>query len=95
MKMMCCPINGLRNITEFLYGGEVKPMPNPLSTSDREWAEYIFIQNNTNGIVKEWWMHVPTSTWFIAERDTSTDEVMKTYLASKIYDLRVEFDSKV
>lgn len=95
MKMMRCPINGLRNISEFLYGGEVKQMPDPISCSDREWSEYVFIQNNTNGVVTEWWMHVPTSTWFIAERDTASDQVIKTFLASEIYNTRVEFDLKV
>ena len=94
MKMMPCPVNGLRNISEFLYGGEVKDMPDPISGSDREWSEYIFIENNINGIVKEWWMHIPTSTWFIAERCTTTDEVKNTFLPSELYNQRIDFDSK-
>lgn len=27
MKIMICPLNGPRNISEFTYGGEFKPMP--------------------------------------------------------------------
>ena len=94
MKMMCCPLNGTRNISEFMYAGEVKDMPDPKAGTNREWSEYIFIEDNINGIVREWWMHIPSSTWFIAERCRSTDEVKSTYLPSLIYKERVEFTSK-
>ena len=91
MKMMPCPMNGLRNITEFICGGEVENMPDPTTGSDREWAEYLFIENNTKGIVREWWMHTPTSYWFIAERNTATEEIIKTYPASELYAQRIDF----
>ena len=39
MKIMMCPLNGPRNISEFTYGGEFKPMPDPVNCSDAEWAE--------------------------------------------------------
>jgi len=29
---------------------------------------------------KEWWYHGPSGTWFIAERNTLTDKVSRTYL---------------
>jgi sarcosine oxidase subunit delta len=29
--------------------------------------------------VREWWFHVPSGYWFIAERDTATDEILHTY----------------
>jgi sarcosine oxidase subunit delta len=29
---------------------------------------------------KEWWCHTPSNTWFIAERDTALDRVVRTYL---------------
>ena len=91
MKMMPCPMNGLRNITEFICGGEVENMPDPTTGSDHEWAEYLFIENNTKGIVREWWMHTPTSYWFIAERNTATEEIIKTYPASELYAQRIDF----
>ena len=34
MKIMICPLNGPRNISEFTYGGELKPMPDPVNCSD-------------------------------------------------------------
>ncbi len=91
MKLMPCPMNGLRNISEFVCGGEVVSMPAPNSCSSREWADYLFMENNTKGVVQEWWLHVATSYWFIAERDTVTNEIIKTYPADEIYRQRVDY----
>lgn len=88
---MPCPINGLRNISEFICGGDVEEMPHPENASDHEWAEYLFIENNHKGIVREWWMHVPTSYWFIVERNTETEEIITTYPSSELYKHRIEF----
>lgn len=85
MKTMHCPLNGSRNISEFVSGGEVTRMPEPTETDDRAWADYIWMSNNTAGIVTEWWCHVPTSYWFIAQRNTVTDEILRTYPASEIF----------
>ena len=93
MKIMNCPLNGPRNISEFVWGGEVKPMPDPARVSDREWAEYVHIENNTAGVVREWWCHLPTSFWFIAERHTVTDEILRTYPAGEVFKSRVEFSA--
>src|SRR6185295_14300256 len=82
MKILNCSLNGPRNISEFVWGGEVKPMFDLGVASDRVWAEFVFIEDNTAGIVREWWCHVPTSFWFIGERNTVTDEVVRTYPAS-------------
>lgn len=91
MKILNCPLNGPRNISEFVWGGEVKPMPDPVDGSDRDWAAYTFIENNTRGIVREWWLHAATSYWFIAERNTETDEIIRTYPATEMFSTRVEF----
>jgi sarcosine oxidase subunit delta len=91
MKIMPCPLNGPRNISEFVWGGEVKAMPDPTACSDDEWAEYVFLEDNPAGVVREWWCHVPTSYWFIAERNTVTDEIVRTYPASELYAGRASF----
>ena len=78
MKIMDCPLNGPRNISEFICGGEVRAMPDPASATDGAWVDYLFMQNNTAGIVTEWWCHVPTTYWFIARRDTRTEEILET-----------------
>ena len=77
MRIMNCPLNGPRNITEFASMGEVKDMPEP-GASDRDWAAFLFLENNTAGVVDEWWLHTPTNYWFIARRNTVTDEVLET-----------------
>lgn len=67
-------------------------MPDPMNGSDREWAEYTFIENNTKGVVHEWWQHAPTSFWFIAERNTETNEIIRTYAANELFKSRVDFE---
>lgn len=84
MKMMICPINGARSISEFFYGGELRSMPDPHTTEDTVWADYVFNRNNAPQIKKEWWCHTPSNTWFIAERNTGSDEILRTYLLSEI-----------
>jgi sarcosine oxidase, subunit delta len=80
MKLLNCPVNGVRPIAEFVYGGEYREMPNPDTSDDKTWASYVHYRDNAPGLKKEWWYHTPSGTWFIAERNTLTDEVMTTYL---------------
>lgn len=91
MKIMTCPLNGPRNISEFSYGGEVRDMPDQNSCSNEEWADYVFNKDNQIAIVREWWMHTPSSYWFIVERHTATDEIIRTYDAKEIFNQRVDF----
>jgi sarcosine oxidase subunit delta len=78
MRIMHCPLNGPRNITEFVCFGEVRDMPDPAASSDSEWTAYLFLENNSAGTVDEWWLHAPTNFWFIARRNNVTDEVLET-----------------
>ena len=80
MKIMNCPINGLRPLQEFHFGGEVRAMPDSASATDAQWADYVFNRDGRPGIRREWWYHIPSGTWFIAERDNTSDEVRQTYL---------------
>ncbi len=91
MKIMTCPLNGPRNISEFAYGGEVVAHPDPHRCSDEDWAAFVFLENNAAGVVREWWCHVPTAYWFIAERDTVTEEILRTYPASEVFKERRDF----
>lgn len=84
MKILTCPINGPRPITEFTYGGEYRPMPDPHTASDAAWADYVFNRNGGPGMKWEWWCHTPSTTWFIAERDTVRDVVMRSFLFDDI-----------
>ena len=81
---MPCPVNGLRNISEFVCGGEGAAPPGA-DASAAEWAAHVFLHDNPAGVVREWWQHVPTSYWFVAERDTRSDEILRSYPASEIF----------
>jgi sarcosine oxidase subunit delta len=93
MKIMSCPLNGSRNISEFVCGGEVTEMPAAITAPDVAWADYVFMENNSAGLVREWWLHVISGYWFIAERHTVTDEIIRTYPASEVFTERVEFEA--
>lgn len=80
MKILTCPVNGPRPISEFAYGGEVRTMPDGTNCTDREWADYVFNRSGVPGVKIEWWYHIASGTWFYAERDTVTDRVIRTWL---------------
>ena len=83
MKLLLCPINGLRPLSEFLFGGEVRDMPTAGTVTDEEWADYVFNRQGEPGVRKEWWYHTASGTWCIAERDNLKDEFVRTYLYSR------------
>ena len=85
MKQLLCPLNGLRNISEFTYGGEVETMPDPDEASAKQWSNYIFYHHNDIAVVTEWWCHTATSYWFIVQRHTMTDEIVKTFDSSELF----------
>lgn len=83
MKIMTCPINGPRPVSEFAYAGALRDMPDPASATDAQWSDYVFNRQGKTGIKREWWYHIASGVWFIAERDTAADRVVRTYLYGK------------
>ena len=92
MKIMTCPLNGPRNIQEFICAGPVEAHPDPNRCTDAEWADFVYMEENRAGVVREWWCHAATSYWFIAERDTVSDEILATYPADRVFSERVSFE---
>ncbi len=82
MKLITCPVNGPRPVSEFVCHGEHREMPDPAGASDDQWSDYVFNRSGAPAVKREWWCHVPSGIWFIAERDTLADRVIKTYLWS-------------
>lgn len=80
MKLMTCPVNGPRPLQEFHYGGEFREQPDPLTATDDVWVDYVFNHSGEPGIKREWWCHIASGIWFLAERDNQSDEILKTYL---------------
>jgi heterotetrameric sarcosine oxidase delta subunit len=81
MVILDCPNCGPRNTQEFRYGGEYNPRPKaPQQTSDEAWTDYVYMRANKQGVQKEWWYHRSgCQLWFLAERHTQSNEVLKTY----------------
>ncbi len=45
----------------------------------RELNAYVYFRRNAAGVQREWWHHrFGCQSWFLAERDTRTNEVLKT-----------------
>jgi sarcosine oxidase subunit delta len=77
MKLIPCPLNGLRPVGEFACLGPAKPMPAD-DAAPEAWADYAYAEDNPAGPILEWWLHVPSGTMFVAERDTVTDTMIRT-----------------
>jgi sarcosine oxidase, subunit delta len=78
VKIINCPLNGPRNVQEFVCAGEV--IQEPLQDAPIEaWADFVFLENNTLGVVHEWWCHVASNYWFIVTRDTASEEILATH----------------
>jgi sarcosine oxidase subunit delta len=67
-------------VNEFAYAGEVLRRPRE-KPSARELGSYIHFRTNVAGVQREWWYHrFGCELWFLAERDTRTNEVLRTEL---------------
>jgi sarcosine oxidase subunit delta len=79
MLRLPCPYCGVRDQSEFRFGGEasiVRPA-NPEAASDEEWADYLFYRDNLKGVHRERWLHnFGCRQWFLVERDTVTHEIL-------------------
>jgi len=65
-------------VNEFAYAGELSTRPKQEPTL-RELAAYVYLRRNVAGIQREWWFHrFGCELWFQAERDTRTNEVLRT-----------------
>jgi heterotetrameric sarcosine oxidase delta subunit len=82
MLQLECPWCGLRDETEYHYGGQAHvPYPeDPTALTDQEWAEYLFFRDNPKGPFAERWVHsTGCRRWFNVVRDTRTYEVLAVY----------------
>ena len=76
--LLTCPNCGVREVTDFGYGGELTSRPSE-APSRRELFTYVYFRRNAAGPQREWWYHRSgCRAWFIAERDTTTNVVAWT-----------------
>ena len=74
-----CPNCGLREFTEFSYGGETNARPAP-GTAPEALADYLFVRRNAAGEQQEWWYHRSgCRSWFLARRDTVSNRFVDSY----------------
>jgi sarcosine oxidase, subunit delta len=82
VQLIECPWCGPREEVEFHYGGQahVSYPEDPHALSDEEWAEYLFVRDNTRGPFAERWVHaLGCRRWFNAIRDTVTYRFHRVY----------------
>ncbi len=79
-----CPWCGLRDESEFSYGGQahiVRP-EDPDQLDDQAWADYLFFRRNDLGSFRERWYHVlGCRRWFNVRRNTLTYRIDEVYPA--------------
>jgi sarcosine oxidase subunit delta len=76
--LLGCPHCGPRPVEEFRFQGEVTRRP-ASDASLRELTDYVYFRDNVAGVQREWWYHrTGCRVWFVAQRDTRTNEVLRT-----------------
>jgi sarcosine oxidase subunit delta len=73
-----CPLCGPRDVAEYRYGGEIQARPSPGSTV-ADWSAYLYDRQNVAGVERAWWFHrAGCRRWLQVERDTRTNDVIRT-----------------
>jgi heterotetrameric sarcosine oxidase delta subunit len=76
--LLPCPNCGPRDVNEFSYQGEITVRPREAPDLP-ELTSYLYLRDNVAGVQREWWFHRDgCELWFQAERDTRTNEVLRT-----------------
>lgn len=87
MLLIHCPYCAMaRPETEFRNSGEAHVLrpADPAVTSDRAWAEFVYLRTNPKGVIAERWRHVHgCGRFFNAVRDTVSDAFLVTYKAGE------------
>ena len=79
--LLTCPHCGIREVTDFGFGGEVSSRPKAQPTR-RELNTYAYFRRNVAGVQREWWFHAGgCGRWLIATRDTTTGVVSESSAA--------------
>lgn len=78
-----CPYCGRRDVAEFTYQGDANRVrPDPASTDQNAWNEYVYDRVNTRGPHKEFWQHSGgCRAHLIVERDTATHDILSVGFA--------------
>ncbi len=76
MILLPCPWCGPRDAEEFGYVGEMRARPDPVTTTMKEWRDYLYLRRNVAGWTTERWYHqMGCRRYLLVDRDTTTNEV--------------------
>jgi len=74
--LLPCPWCGPRDAAEFGYVGELSVRPDPRTTTQQEWRDYLYLRRNVAGRTTERWYHrMGCRRYLVVRRDTITNEV--------------------
>lgn len=76
MLRIDCPFCGMRDHSEFAYGGDGSVAYPALDATLEAWHEAVFMRENIRGVQTETWQHLHgCRMWLRVERDTVTHEI--------------------
>ena len=76
MLRISCPFCGVRDHSEFSYGGDASVEYPALDAPESEWLEAVFQRENLDGVILETWQHLQgCRMWIVVERDTRTHAI--------------------
>ena len=82
MLLIACPYCGTRPELEFVYGGQahVARPQDPAAVDAQDWADFLYMRDNTRGLHAERWRHTHgCGRFFNALRDPRSDRFLGTY----------------
>lgn len=80
MLRIACPYCGVRDQTEFRFGGPSHIARPAFEVNDAVWTDYLFFRENPKGMHYERWVHeYGCGRWFNVARDTITHEIHAVY----------------
>jgi len=82
MLRIPCPNCGIRDFTEFRYGGDAtKKRPSVACTDIAAWHDHVFLFDNPKGWHREYWQHLlGCRQWLTVERNTEDNRVGQSFL---------------
>jgi heterotetrameric sarcosine oxidase delta subunit len=84
MLRLDCPYCGMRDETEFRYGGEAN-RARPTGSQIADWSHYLYWRGNHCGPHTELWLHVSgCRRWLKVVRDTRTNTILRVADATAV-----------
>lgn len=76
MLRIPCPFCGVRDHSEFSYGGDASVEYPALDAPESEWVEAVFQRENLDGVLLETWQHLHgCRMWIVVQRDVRTHAI--------------------